>query len=176
MKPVKVVQWAGVAVAIVVAAVFAYMSGLSPFNEPGANREAARTPAVTEQKAGGTESSPAADRAEGQGGQPASTAAGTAQDMASAQDDGGQESAPAPQVTTPSFDIVRVEPDGSLVVAGSAGAEAGVELISGTRKLGETKASLSGDFAIVLDIPLKPGDYQLVLRSTEADGRAATSS
>ena len=33
----------------------------------------------------------------------------------------------------------------------------------------------SGDFVIALDDPLKPGDYQLVLRSTAPDGTAMTS-
>ncbi|MFP1631482.1 LysM peptidoglycan-binding domain-containing protein [Zhengella sp. ZM62] len=173
MIPVKVIQWAGVAVAVVLAAAIAYMAGYSPFSQPGqpgggepaavAGRQTEAAPATPEAGTGDASSSQA----------PGTTAPAAAPESAAQQP--ARDMAAAPQVVTPSFGIVRVEPDGSLVVAGSAGAEAGVELISGTRKLGETKATLSGDFAIVLDEPLKPGDYQLVLRATETDGRAATS-
>jgi nucleoid-associated protein YgaU len=41
-----------------------------------------------------------------------------------------------------------------------------VEILSGKNVLGAAAAGAEGDFAIVLDDPLKPGDYQLVLRST----------
>ena len=73
----------------------------------------------------------------------------------------------------PSFDIVRVEPDGSLVIAGKAVANALVELLSAGTPIGNSKANAEGDFVIVLDQPLKPGDYQMVLRST-VDGGAET--
>lgn len=80
-----------------------------------------------------------------------------------------------PVVVAPVFGIVRVEPDGSVVVAGTAAPNATVELLTGTRNLGSVKAGENGDFAIVLDEPLKPGDYQLVLRATEPSGTVATS-
>lgn len=164
MIPVKVAQWAGVAVVVIGTAAVAYVSGYSPFSGPGKTGGEAGAPAVP--SADGTQPAgkAATDAAPATGSDTAAPAvASKAEEMATA------------DVVTPSFGILRVEPDGSLVVAGSAGSEAGVELISGTRKLGETKAGREGDFAIVLDQPLKPGDYQLVLRSTERDGRAATS-
>lgn len=176
MIPVKVIRWAGVAVAVVLAAAIAYMAGYSPFSQPGQPDDGAPAAVASRQ----TETAQATPEA-GTGDAGSSQASGTtaAAPPAAAPENAAQQpardTAAAPQVVTPSFGIVRVEPDGSLVVAGSAGAEAGVELISGARKLGETKATLSGDFAIVLDEPLKPGDYQLVLRATETDGRAATS-
>jgi nucleoid-associated protein YgaU len=69
-------------------------------------------------------------------------------------------------VTAPSFDVVRVEGNGSIVVAGRSTPGAKVEILSGKNVLGASTAGGQGDFAIVLDDPLKPGDYQLVLRST----------
>ncbi|MEJ5079302.1 MULTISPECIES: LysM peptidoglycan-binding domain-containing protein [unclassified Ochrobactrum] len=75
----------------------------------------------------------------------------------------------------PSFDILRVETDGSVVIAGQAAANAAVEIISGSKVLGTTKAGENGDFAIVLDQPLKPGDHQLVLRAGGEGGNVATS-
>jgi nucleoid-associated protein YgaU len=80
-----------------------------------------------------------------------------------------------PVVVAPSFDIVRVEPDGSIVVAGKAAPEAMVEIVAGANVLGKTKAGAEGDFAIALDEQLKPGGHELVLRSTAKDNVVATS-
>jgi len=81
----------------------------------------------------------------------------------------------APGLIVPTFDIVRVEPDGSLVIAGRAAPVASVEIVSGAKSIGMGEANASGEFAIVLDDPLKPGDYTLVLRSTTRDAIVATS-
>ena len=91
----------------------------------------------------------------------------------------------APQETTttpkqdrlaaPAFDLLRVEPDGSVLVAGKAGAGALVEVLSGETVLGKTQAGASGDFVVVLDERLAPGDYRLALRATAPDGNAALS-
>lgn len=83
--------------------------------------------------------------------------------------------AAAPTVIAPSFDIVRAEPDGSIVVAGKAAPGATVEIVNGTQAIGSTKAGADGDFAIVLDQPLAPGAHQLVLRATGEDKVVATS-
>lgn len=87
--------------------------------------------------------------------------------------------APAPAAEgpiVPTFDVVRVEPDGSVVVAGKAEPNASVEMLAGEQSIGAAKADGGGDFAIILDKPLKPGDYQLSLRSTApgAPGVAST--
>lgn len=91
---------------------------------------------------------------------------------------GGQatppEAAPA-AVQAPSFDVVRVEADGSLVIAGKAVPNARVEVLSGSNVIGSAVADAGGAFVIVLDEPLKPGDYQLVLRATAPDGLVAMS-
>ena len=75
----------------------------------------------------------------------------------------------------PTFDIVRVEPDGSVVVAGKAMPDALVELLNGEKVLGSDKSTPEGDFAIILDERLKPGEYQLTLRATPAGGAAVAS-
>ncbi|GGA92875.1 peptidoglycan-binding protein LysM [Brucella endophytica] len=79
------------------------------------------------------------------------------------------------EVTVPSFDVLRVEPDGSVVVAGKAAPESSVDIVAGSTVVGTAKAAGNGDFAVALDKPLKPGDHQLVLRATGADNKAATS-
>lgn len=75
----------------------------------------------------------------------------------------------------PSFDVLRVEPDGSVVIAGKASQSADVDVISGARVLGSAKANAGGDFVIALDQALQAGDHQLVLRATGPDNKVATS-
>lgn len=75
----------------------------------------------------------------------------------------------------PSFDIVRVEPDGSVVIAGRAAPQSQVDLLTDGGVVGGAKADATGDFAIVLDKPLAPGDYQLTLRATPPAGAAVGS-
>lgn len=88
---------------------------------------------------------------------------------------------PAPQTeaaaksSVPSFDVLRVEPDGSTVIAGSAEPNAKLEIVDGQKVVTTTNVGPSGDFAAVLDNPLPPGDHELVLRATGKDGKAVNS-
>ncbi|MBN9275209.1 MAG: LysM peptidoglycan-binding domain-containing protein [Mesorhizobium sp.] len=81
----------------------------------------------------------------------------------------------ATQAVLPTFDVVRVEGDGSVVIAGNAAAKAKVEALNGATVLGAADAGPDGAFAIVPDTPLKPGDYQITLRATAPDGTVAAS-
>ncbi len=72
---------------------------------------------------------------------------------------------------TPAFDVLRVEPDGSAVIAGRAEPGATVEVNSDKGAVASVKVGPSGDFAIALDQPLPAGDHQLVLKATTDDGR-----
>lgn len=193
VNPLKALLFAsGASVAVVGAA---YFSGaLDPLFKPAPQPQVAAAPAP-----------PAAPEAAGaapgtQARLPAAPAPGTATMKPAAPADGGamkpaaetptpQPSAPAPTptptptpapapaaaVVAPTFDVVRVEGDGSVVVAGNAAPGARVEVIHGATVLGSAVAGPDGTFAIVLDDPLKPGDYQLVLRATTPDNVAATS-
>lgn len=78
-------------------------------------------------------------------------------------------------VEVPVFDLVRVEPDGGVVIAGKSLPGAEVDVLSGSRVLGSVKATENGDFVIAFDEALKPGDHSLVLRSTSTDNKVATS-
>lgn len=81
----------------------------------------------------------------------------------------------APALIVPSFDLLRVEQDGSIVIAGKAAPNSVVEIVNGATILGRTDVGPSGDFVVALDDRLKPGDYQIVLRSTTGDNVVATS-
>lgn len=76
---------------------------------------------------------------------------------------------------TPTFDVLRVEPDGSAVIAGKAQPGAKLEILSNGKVVAQTTIDGTGDFAAVFDNPLPPGDHELVLRSTDANGKATQS-
>lgn len=86
------------------------------------------------------------------------------------------ETAAAADEQAPTFDVLRVEPDGSTVIAGRAEPEATVEIVDGDKVITSTKAGESGDFVAILDDPLPAGDHQLVLKSTDKDGKPVVSS
>jgi nucleoid-associated protein YgaU len=75
----------------------------------------------------------------------------------------------------PSFDVLRVEPDGSTVIAGRAAPNADVAVSDGQKVISTVKAGATGDFAVVLDQPLPAGDHQLVLQAKGTNGQAVTS-
>ncbi|WP_157928873.1 LysM peptidoglycan-binding domain-containing protein [Pararhizobium haloflavum] len=75
----------------------------------------------------------------------------------------------------PAFDVLRVEPDGSAVIAGRADPGKRLDVMNGSDVIDSTKVGPSGDFAIVLKDRLAPGDYQLTLRVTGETGTSETS-
>ena len=74
----------------------------------------------------------------------------------------------------PTFDIVRVQPDGSMVIAGRAIPGATIDIMAGDRVIGKTSTDESGSFAFVLEQPLPPGDYNIGLVA-RVNGEALTS-
>lgn len=82
--------------------------------------------------------------------------------------------APATEPPLPSFDIVRVEPDGSVLIAGTCGPGWDVEAMEAGRVLGASKSTENGDFAILLGDALAPGDHRVGLRARK-DGKELVS-
>ncbi|CCF18820.1 putative peptidoglycan binding protein (LysM domain involved in cell wall degradation) [Pseudorhizobium banfieldiae] len=120
----------------------------------------------------------------------AAPATGASTDVASAPPIASPPDAPQPPASTPvpeaasqapatsaapAFDVLRVEPNGSTVIAGRAEPDATVEVAAGDKIIAAIKAGPSGDFAIVLDQPLPAGDHQLVLRATGKNGETVLS-
>ncbi|MGO4388783.1 LysM peptidoglycan-binding domain-containing protein [Microvirga sp. 2YAF29] len=69
----------------------------------------------------------------------------------------------------PSFDLVRVEPNGESVIAGRAAPGATIELLRGDQVHARAVADASGLFAIVPPA-LPPGSHQVMLQSIAPDG------
>jgi len=82
---------------------------------------------------------------------------------------------PAADWTVPGFDLLRVEPDGSTVIAGRAEPGTKLEILSGNTVVGTAEVNAAGDFAAVFDKPLAAGDHQLTLRSVGAGGASKMS-
>ncbi|MBE7185419.1 MAG: LysM peptidoglycan-binding domain-containing protein [Methylobacterium mesophilicum] len=140
-----------------------------------ADAPAASTVANTTAKEGrtvdATPGAPKGDRTTA-GEQPAAVAS---QPEASATSQLTAPATPSVPAGTPSFDVVRVEGDGSAVVAGQAAPSARVELRLGGKVLGTAQSGPAGDFAIVLDEPLPPGNHQIELQATGSDGKPVVS-
>ncbi len=81
----------------------------------------------------------------------------------------------APRSNEPSFDIVRVNPDGNAVIAGRAPAGAEVTVMDGDQVIGKVVADQRGEWVLVPTKPLPPGSRNLSLSVKLPDGTAATS-
>ncbi len=68
-------------------------------------------------------------------------------------------------IEPPTFDIVRVEPDGNAVLAGLSAPGDRIEVVSGGRILARASANSAGEWALVLDEPLPAGGHQISVRS-----------
>ena len=82
-----------------------------------------------------------------------------------------QETNPA----VPTFDVLRVEKDGSTVIAGRAEPGAKVEVVDGDKAIATTQSDDTGAFVAVLDDPLPSGDHSIVLKATAKDGKSNSS-
>jgi len=70
----------------------------------------------------------------------------------------------------PTFSTLRVERDGSTVIAGAAPENSQVEILDGETVIATTQSATNGDFVVVLDTPLKPGPHSLIIRAKPKEG------
>jgi hypothetical protein len=73
-----------------------------------------------------------------------------------------QPEAPSP----PSFDVVRVDPQGNAVIAGRGAPNAEISVFDGDRLIGRTKADGRGEWVVLPEQPLPPGNRTLRLSET----------
>ncbi|WP_029066488.1 LysM peptidoglycan-binding domain-containing protein [Labrenzia sp. DG1229] len=151
-----------VGVAALAAAYFYRGSLLPPAQEAV---EAASAPAVGEDKTGKVEKQTTSV--------PIGVEAGDRQQEqeTAAQTDAPEATEQAP-VEGPSFDVVGVEPTGETVVAGRSDAGAIVALTANGEVVGKSIANEAGEWTIILEEPLKPGDYDVGLEVHDEKGDA----
>lgn len=78
--------------------------------------------------------------------------------------------------TVPSFDIVKVAPDGGAVIAGRAAPGASVRVLDGGTTIGQVTADRLGQWVLIPKEPIAPGDRQLSLEATNPQTGEKTSS
>jgi nucleoid-associated protein YgaU len=72
-----------------------------------------------------------------------------------------------PPVTVPSFDIVKVDPSGHAVIAGRAAPGAKVTVLDGDKTLGEVTADSRGEWVVIPNGAMTPGERQLTAEATD---------
>jgi nucleoid-associated protein YgaU len=75
----------------------------------------------------------------------------------------------------PSFDIVRVSPTGSAVIAGRSAPNADITITDQSGEIGRTRANQRGEWVLVPEKPLTPGTRELGIVAKAADGKTAES-
>ena len=76
-----------------------------------------------------------------------------------------------PVPVPPSFDIVRISPEGDTVIAGRAAPGAQVTIYDGDKELGHAKADERGEWVFLPEKPLPPGTRSLSLAVAPPDGK-----
>ena len=76
---------------------------------------------------------------------------------------------PAPDDSKPSFDTIRVESDGTAVMAGRGLPNSEVAILFNDKSIGSAKTDAFGAWVLVPTEPLPVGDYQVTLRMQQVD-------
>jgi hypothetical protein len=82
---------------------------------------------------------------------------------------------PAMALPAPSFDVVRINPQGGAVIAGRAAPGAEVTVLDDSKPLGHVVADEHGDWVLLPMDRLAPGEHQLSLIARTADGAVSRS-
>jgi len=77
---------------------------------------------------------------------------------------------------SPSFDVVKVGPSGTAVIAGRAEPGSKVTIRDGDKVIGEVTADRRGEWVLVPDQPMSPGDRLLSLEAADPKGGATVRS
>jgi nucleoid-associated protein YgaU len=82
--------------------------------------------------------------------------------------------AAAPSTVTPSFDVVRLNPQGDSVIAGRAAPNSEVSVRDGDTEIGHARADSHGEWVVLPNKPLSPGKHDLSIEAR--DGSAVAKS
>ena len=108
------------------------------------------------------------------GSQPGASAPGVAATPA-APVDAPAAAAPEGAPVRPSFDLVRIDPEGDAVIAGRASPHAEVTVVDGGREIGKTKADARGEWVLLPKESLSAGVHELGLTARDAEASVASS-
>ena len=89
--------------------------------------------------------------------------------------DPAADDAEAGEPVPPSFDIVRISPDGTAVIAGRAEPGALVKVLEGDTVIAEATADARGEWAVVAEVTIEPGTRELALSEVTVEGETIES-
>ncbi len=75
----------------------------------------------------------------------------------------------------PTFDIVRVNPQGDTVIAGRARPDSEITVLQGEEVIGRATADKRGEWVLVPQTPIAPGTHTLTIVSPNVDGTSVSS-
>lgn len=136
---------------------------LSYINDCSAQAEKAKTADVNTSEA---------EKGDQSAGSQEITQTGTSEDSTTNDND---EAAAIIENSKPTFDIVRVEPDGSTLVAGRGAPNSTIILKDGEKTIGEATTNESGEWVIIVDEPIQAATASLSLTGMLADGTSVES-
>ena len=79
--------------------------------------------------------------------------------------------APVTGPGAPSFDVVRIDAKGNLVMAGRGLPNSTVIILDGDKEIGSVKTDGRGEWVYIPDAPVSPGTRQFSLKSKDASGK-----
>jgi len=82
---------------------------------------------------------------------------------------------PASEATpaAPTFDVVRINPNGGTVMAGRAEPGAEIAIMDGDKEIGRVQADRNGDWVYTRETPMPPGDRELSLKDVSPGGQSS---
>ncbi len=80
-----------------------------------------------------------------------------------------------PEPIRPSFDIVRIDPTGEAVLAGRAAPGAHVLLLADGHEMADARTTGTGEWTMLIETPLSPGELTLTLQSIGPDDQTVNS-
>ncbi|QQM28827.1 LysM peptidoglycan-binding domain-containing protein [Martelella lutilitoris] len=143
----------------------------------GEDVSADRQPAPSTQTAAPQTEPPSPDMQEEVSRKEPKDEAATAEPDAGVTEDTEEQTVEQQQATLriPTFDLLRVEPDGTAVIAGGAEPLGVLDVKEEENVLASSDVTESGDFVAIVETPLSPGDHLLYLSVTMPDGRTVRS-
>lgn len=105
--------------------------------------------------------------------EPAATGAAEAATPSETATAGEATAAPTTEATPakPSFDVVRINPNGGTVMAGRAEPGAEIAIMDGDKEIGRVTADRNGDWVFTREAPMAPGDRELSLKDVGPGGQ-----
>lgn len=87
----------------------------------------------------------------------------------------GTATPPSGPTDVPTFDVVRLNPDGTAVIAGRARPGVTVTVLDGDTVIGSVAADKHGEWVLLTEKPFAPGGRQLTLRAPDGQGKDVAS-